>query len=316
MKLNEIDKGIRAEGALLRLLSPLGSEKVQRALSPVSDQFLSVFPLKSLNCKKLYIPRENGTKMRVCVMNSHVKTGKKAGVLWFHGGGYSLGAPEMAAISFPKALLQNLNCVVVSPDYTLSAKAPYPAAFHDACTALEWVLKNKKQLGIDGEKIIVGGESAGGGLAAALAVYARNTGKNCFAFQIPLYPMLDDRVTKTSANNHSPVWGTVENKAAWRIYLGDRVMNQSVPVYAAPARETDFSHLPPAISAIGTADPFYAEDLSFFNRIRSAGTPVRLFVGKGAYHAFDMMAPYADVSKNAVGFLLASCKEYIEKYIQ
>lgn len=171
-------------------------------------------------------------------------------------------------------------------------------------------------VGIDGEKIIVGGESAGGGLAAALAVYARNTGKNCFAFQIPLYPMLDDRVTKTSANNHSPVWGTAENKAAWRIYLGDRVMNQSVPVYAAPARETDFSHLPPVISAIGTADPFFAEDLSFFNRIRSAGTPVRLFVGKGAYHAFDMMAPYAGVSKNAVGFLLASCKEYIEKYIQ
>ena len=315
LKLNEMDKDMRLEGAALRALSPLGNEKVQRVLSPVSNGFLSLFPLKSLNCKKVCITRENGTNMRICVMNSNVKAGKKTGVLWFHGGGYSLGAPEMAAISFPKALIQNINCVVVSPDYTLSAKEPYPAAFRDACTALEWMLKHKKQLGIEGEKIVVGGESAGGGLAAAIAIYARNTGKNCFAFQIPLYPMLDDRVTNTSSHNDSPVWGTAENRSAWRIYLQDNVMNQNVPVYAAPARETDFSGLPPVISAVGTADPFYAEDISFSNHIRCAGAEVRLFVAKGAYHAFDMMAPYAKVSKKAVAFLLDSCREYIDKFL-
>lgn len=315
MDLRKIEKDMRLEGVVLRALSPLSNEKVQRAISPVSDRFLSFFPLKSLNCEKMFITRENGEKMRLCIMNSNVKTGRRVGVLWFHGGGYSLGAPEMAAISFPKKLLENMNCVIISPNYTLSAKAPYPAAFRDACTALDWVLEHKKQLGIEREKIIVGGESAGGGLAAALSIYARDTGKNCFAFQIPLYPMLDDRVTRSSFNNDSPVWGTAENKSAWRIYLGDRVMNQSVPVYAAPARETDFSSLPPVISAVGTADPFYFEDITFFSNIRSAGTEVKLFTAKGAYHAFDMMAPYAKASKAAVSFLLAACREFIDRYL-
>ena len=315
MNLKCIDKDMLVEGAFLRALSPLGSEKVQRALSLVSDKFLSLLPLKSLNCKKIFIPRENGAKMRLCVMSSGVKTGKRAGILWLHGGGYSLGAPEMAAFSFPEKLIKNINCVVVSPNYTLSAKAPYPAAFQDACAALEWMLENKEKLGIDGKKIIVGGESAGGGLACALAIYARDTGKDCFAFQIPLYPMLDDRVTKTSYNNSAPVWGTAENKSAWQIYLEDRVMNQNVPVYAAPARENDFSFLPPVISAVGTADPFYSEDISYFNNIRSSGAEVKLFVAKGAYHAFDMLAPYAEISKAAVDFLLDSCRDFIEKYL-
>lgn len=315
MDLRKIDKDMRLEGAVLRALSPLSNEKVQRAISPVSDRFLSFFPLKSLNCKKVFITRENSAKMRLCIMNSNVKTGRRVGILWFHGGGYSLGAPEMAAISFPKELIKNINCVIVSPAYTLSAKAPFPAAFDDARITLEWMLKNKEKLGIDGEKIIVGGESAGGGLAAALAIYVRDTGKNCFAFQIPLYPMLDDRVTRSSFNNDSPVWGTAENKSAWHIYLGDHVMNKNVSAYAAPARETNFSDLPPVISAVGTEDPFYSEDISYFNNIRSAGTQVKLFSAKGAYHAFDMMAPYAKISKAAVDFLLDSCREYIKKYL-
>lgn len=315
LKLNELDKDMRLEGMALRIISPLGSERVQRALSPISNTFLSALRLKKLNCNKLNISRKDGSQMRVCIMKSNINAGRRVGVLWFHGGGYSLGAPEMAAISFPKKLLENMNCVIVSPDYTLSAKAPYPAAFRDACTALDWVLEHRKQLGIESEKIIVGGESAGGGLAAALSIYARDTEKNCFAFQIPLYPMLDDRVTKTSLHNDSPVWGTTENRSAWRIYLGDRVMNQSVPVYAAPARETDLSGLPPVISAVGTADPFYFEDITFFSNIRSAGTEVKLFTAKGAYHAFDMMAPYAKVSKTAVSFLLAACREFIDRYL-
>lgn len=315
LKLNELDKDMRIEGMALRIISPLGSERVQRVLSPISNIFLSALRLKKLNCNKLNISRKDGSQMRLCIMNSNVKTGRRVGVLWFHGGGYSLGAPEMAAISFPKELIKNMNCVIVSPAYTLSAKAPFPAAFDDARITLEWMLKNKEKLGIDGEKIIVGGESAGGGLAAALSIYARDTGKNCFAFQIPLYPMLDDCVTRSSFNNDSPVWGTAENKSAWHIYLGDRVMNQSVPVYAAPARETHFSGLPPVISAVGTADPFYFEDITFFSNIRSAGTEVKLFTAKGAYHAFDMMAPYAKASKAAVSFLLAACREFIDRYL-
>lgn len=167
-------------------------------------------------------------------MKSDINEGKTVGVLWLHGGGYVLGAPEMALITFPKHLLKSCNCVIVSPDYTLSAEAPYPAAFNDAVDAFEWMFENKEELGIGYDKIVIGGESAGGGLTAALTLYLRDTGCKSVAFQMPLYPMLDDRVTETSYNNDAPVWGTDENKSAWRVYIGDRFMNNYVPVYAAP----------------------------------------------------------------------------------
>lgn len=157
-----------------------------------------------------------------------------------------LGAPEMAVMSFPRHLIKNCNCVV-APDYTLSSVKPYPAALEDAFTALLWLKENRERLGIDSEKFVVGGESAGGGLAAALCIYARDKNINNIAFQMPLYPMLDDRVTETSKCNNAPVWDTKANKSAWRIYLGDRVMNNYVSPYAAPARNENYLNLPPAI---------------------------------------------------------------------
>lgn len=315
IKRKQMDAQIRVQGELLRAISPLGSEKIQRILSPVSGRALSLLSLKHLHCKKISIMRKNGSAMRICVFDSQVKNGSKVGILWLHGGGYSLGAPEMAAMSFPRHLLKNFNCVIVSPDYTLSAKSEYPASFNDACLALEWMLEHNQLLGFAGEKIVVGGESAGGGLAAALAIYARDQGKNCFGFQIPLYPMLDDRVTRTSADNDAPVWNTKSNKSAWKIYLGDRVMNLSVPVYAAPARETSFSNIPPVISAVGTIDPFYAEDIMFFGNIEKSGAEVKCFVAEGGFHAYDMLAPYAKISRSTVEFMLDAYKEYTEKYL-
>lgn len=315
IKSREIDRQMRLVGELLRRFSPLGSETIQRMLSPVSDKALSLLRLKHLNCEKVYIKRRDGSDMRVCVMRSGETSGKRTGILWFHGGGYVLGAPEMALISFPRHLIKRCNCVIISPDYTLSAKAEYPAAFNDACDALEWMLKNKKILGFDGNKIVVGGESAGGGLAAAVSIYARDKKMECIAFQMPLYPMLSDRVTETSADNDAPVWNTAANQAAWKIYLGDRVMNNSVSPYAAPARETDLSNLPPLISAVGTVDPFYSENLVYFNHLKKSGVRAEYFVGKGCYHAFDMMAPYAQVSKRAVDFLINAFNDYADKYL-
>ena len=170
IKRQQRDAQIRVQGERLSALSPLGIAKVQRILSPISGRALSLLSLKHLPCKKISIMRKNGSAMRICVFDSQVKNGSKVGILWLHGGGYSLGAPEMAAMSFPRHLLKNFNCVIVSPDYTLSAKSEYPASFNDACLALEWMLEHKQLLGFAGEKIVVGGESAGGGLAAALAI--------------------------------------------------------------------------------------------------------------------------------------------------
>lgn len=311
----KINREIAVEGWLLKAISPLPYDSIQRLMGPLSAKAMSVLPLKSLHCKKMTIPREDGSTMRACVMRGRKTEGKTVGILWLHGGGYALGAPEMAIMSFPRHLLRQCNCVMVSPDYTLSTIKPYPAALNDAYTALQWLKENRKRLGVDCEKLVVGGESAGGGLTAALCLYARDRGEDCIGLQLPLYPMLDDRVTETSKDNHAPVWNTKANKAAWRIYLGDRVMNNGVPVYAAPARETDYTGLPPAISVVGTAEPFYAETQTFFKMLRQAGIETALKEYEGAYHAFDMMAPYAKISKDANHFLLKSYQALAEKYL-
>lgn len=309
------DKELYIQGQILKAISPLPYENVQRVLGPLSTKVLSVLPLKSLNCTKTTIKRSDGTEFRVCVMKGKKREGKAVGILWLHGGGYSLGAPEMAIMSFPRHLINNCNCVVVAPDYTLSTEKPYPAALEDAYTSLQWLKDNYKQLGIECDKFVVGGESAGGGLCAALCIYARDKGNNCIAFQMPLYPMLDDKVTSSSANNNAPVWNTKANKSAWKIYLGDSVMNNSVESYAAPARETDFKNLPPAISIIGDIEPFYDETVTFFNKLKNADTDIHFKIFKGAYHAFDMMAPYTKISKSAYSFLLNSYNDFVNKYI-
>lgn len=315
MKLKEINKEIRLEGAFYKAISPLGIEKVQRAVGPLSTKVMSVLSLGHLNCEKVKIPRDDGTLMRTCIMKGKKTSGKTVGILWLHGGGYSLGAPEMAIMTLPRYLVRNCNCVVISPDYTLSTIKPYPAALNDAYTALKWINEHKSELGITADKTVVGGESAGGGLTAALCLYARDKGDNSIGFHIPLYPMLDDRVTTTSAHNTAPVWGTSENKSAWHIYLGDRVMNNSVDPYAAPARADNLKNMPPAFSIIGTADPFYAETKEFFERLKKANVPCELTEYDGCFHAFDMMVPYAKISKKASLHLLDKYKEYCEKYI-
>ena len=124
------------------------------------------------------------------------------------------------------------------------------------------------------DKIFVGGNSAGGGMTAALTLYARDRGEVNIAFQMPLYPMLDDRPTKTSKNNDAPVWNTKSNIAAWKLYLGDDYGTDMVSKYAAPARETDFSGLPPTLTFIGSIDPFLAETKSYVEALRAAGVPV------------------------------------------
>lgn len=313
--MKNIDKQIRLEGEILKLISPLGSEKAQRIIGPISTKAMSFLKLKSLNCSKIKIKRPDGTEFRVCVMRGKKTHGKTIGILWLHSGGYVLGAPEMAIMSFPKHLINNHNCVIVAPDYTLSSIKPYPAALEDAFTTLLWLKDNRENLGIDSDNFVVGGESAGGGLTAALCMYARDKNINNIAFQMPLYPMLDDRITDTSKNNTAPVWNTKANKSAWKIYLGDKVMNHYVSPYAAPARNENFSGLPPAISIIGTAEPFYAETLTFFDKLKQADVETKLKEFKGGYHAFDMMAPYAEISKSANKFLLEKYSEFVQKYI-
>lgn len=225
-------------------------------------------------------------------------SGGRPGILWIHGGGYITGMPEMVYMSRAKNLVKKYGAVVVSPDYRLAETAPYPAALLDCHNALAYLKTHAAQLGVRDDQLMVGGESAGGGLAAALCMYEKDIGGINIAFQMPLYPMLDNEDTETSRNNHAPVWNTRRNHYSWPRYLRS-IHEAPIPAYAAPARRTDFTGLPPAYTFVSTAEPFYAETLTYIENLKRAGVTASVDVYPGLFHAFDMLLPFLRASRRA-----------------
>ena len=172
------------------------------------------------------------------------------GVLWVHGGGYQSGSAEEIFGTRALSLVVKFGAVLIAPNYRLSRHHPYPAALQDCYTALLWLKEHAEELGVRSDQIMVGGESAGGGMAAALCMLARDRGEVNIAYQMPLYPMLDDRDTPSSKDNHAPNWNTKRNRKAWKRYLRSAYGTELVPIYAAPARCEDYRGLPPNPSTV------------------------------------------------------------------
>ena len=228
-----------------------------------------------------------GGKMKLIIL-SYRKTDRKGpGILWIHGGGYVLGMAAMVYCSMGRMLAKRLSGVVVSPEYRLAKTAPYPAAFDDCCAALRYLYDHAEELGVDRERIVVGGESAGGGLAAAVCLWARDRGEIPIRMQIPLYPMLDCEDTDSSRDNHGHVWNTKRNHWGWRHYLGELYGTDHVPPYASPSRETDYRGLPPCYTYVEDGEPFYDETLTYVRKLREAGIEACADVFHGKTHAFD-----------------------------
>lgn len=225
--------------------------------------------------------------------------GETQGILWIHGGGYVTGMDKMVFISRALNLVKKYGAVVVTPEYRLAYEAPYPAALEDCYAALKYIKEHADELDINSSQIMVGGESAGGGLTAALCIYARDKGEVNIAYQMPLYPMIDDRDTESSKDNNAPVWNTKKNHKAWKAYLGE-LFGKDVPPYAAAAREIDYSNLPPAYTFVGDLEPFYTETLTFVENLKKAGVEAKVDIYPGCYHAFDMFFPFKEVSKKAI----------------
>ena len=238
---------------------------------------------------------------------------KTPGVLWLHGGGYATGMAEMAYFSRPIHLVKKYGAVVIAPSYRLSIEAPYPAALEDCYAALLYLKNNADALGINSSQIMVGGESAGGGLCAALCMYARDRGEVNIAFQMPLYPMLDDRDTASSRDNHAPVWNTKRNHSAWKLYLG-KLHGGDVPAYAAPARQTDYIGLPPAYTFVGDIEPFYCETLTYIKNLKAAGIEAKLDISPDCFHAFAMFLPFTKKGKTAAARFEAAFREACGKH--
>lgn len=244
--------------------------------------------------------KSNGNRIKLLILKPDIQGQgeKKPGILWIHGGGYITGMAEMVYMSRSIHLVKKYGVTVVSPEYRLSGQAPYPAALIDCYHALLYMKKHAEELGIRKDQIMVGGESAGGGLAAALCMYAKDKKTVNIAYQMPLYPMIDNEDTETSRDNHAPVWNTRRNHYGWKQYLKE-ITGGKVPAYAAPARRKDYFGLPPAYTFVCTAEPFYAETITYVRNMQEAGVDARIDIYPGMFHAFDMLLPFLPISKRA-----------------
>ncbi len=216
------------------------------------------------------------------------------GVYFIHGGGMILGTVE-AENATAESICDQVGAVVVSVEYRLAPEHPHPAQSEDCYAGLAWMARNASSLGFDPQRLAVYGGSAGGGLAIAVTLLARDRGFPAIAFQMPIYPMIDDANETPSSHEITDVgiWDRAGNIEAWKWYLGDAKPDQ----YAAPARAEDLSGLPPTFIDVGTVDLFRDEDIAFAARLMQAGVPTELHVNPGAYHASEALAPDAPLSR-------------------
>jgi acetyl esterase/lipase len=217
-----------------------------------------------------------------------------------HGGGYVMGS-HLGNDSRFDAWCPELGCVGVAVDYRLAPETPFPGPLEDCYSGLKWVHEHAAELGVDPTRIGVMGGSAGGGLAAALALLARDRAEIPLAFQLLNYPMLDDRQITPSSQVDTPIWSPHNNRFAWTAYLGEAYGGDDISPYAAAARASDLAGLPPAFVIVGDLDCLLDEDVDYARRLIAAGVPTDLHVLAGAPHAFDSMMPDTNVARRALG---------------
>jgi acetyl esterase/lipase len=224
--------------------------------------------------------------VRVRVHRANGAVGLLPAIVTIHGGGYVIGSYEMDSPLLDR-WCPNLGVVGVSVEYRLAPETPYPGPIEDCYVALRWTYDNAAELGIDKDRIGVYGLSAGGGLAAALALLARDRGEVPLAFVLLDCPMLDDRQQTPSIQAEGLyVWGQASNEFGWRSYLGDLYGSDDVPLYAAAARATDLTGLPPTCVVVGAIDGFRDEDIDYAQRLNQAGVACELHVMAGLPHAY------------------------------
>lgn len=260
---------------------------------PLLRRLTGLQRVKSDNVEVLTLP--SGAGVRLYRPAGAAQTPTPA-LLWIHGGGYVLGTAAQDD-GLCRRFVERLGVTVASVDYRLAPEHPYPTPLEDCYTALRWLAGLP---GVDGDSVAIGGASAGGGLAAALALLARDRAEVQPVFQVLVYPMLDDRsVGRHLDDPGHRLWNATSNRFGWKSYLGS-----ADPAEAVPARRADLSGLPPAWLGVGTLDLFHDEDLDYAARLQAAGVPCEVHVVPGAFHGFDGIAPKADI---ATAFFDSQC---------
>lgn len=270
-----------------------------------------------LQCDEVHIPSSDGRwQIRARVYRPLQQEGPLPLLLYFHGGGYILGNPEMSA-ELIERFINTRPCIVVAPDYRKAYTEPYPAGFNDCYETMLWANDNAAQLGARANGLMVAGHSAGGGLAAAVTLKARDTGDVNIAFQMPIYPMIDDEQPQDAERNIDvPVWNTRTNRIGWQAYLAALEQSGSaIPAYAAAARNSDYAGFPPTITFVGTLEPFYRETQAYVRALRDAGIEVRYAEFEGCFHAFDVIAQGTEIGAVALNFTFDNYADFYDRFL-
>ncbi|MGE0821140.1 MAG: alpha/beta hydrolase [Candidatus Binatia bacterium] len=262
-------------------------------------QMAKATPIEGIRSEDLHVPGPAGDPdVFVRLYQPTDRPATLPALLWIHGGGYVLGSVERDDL-LAKHLARVGQCVVASVEYRLAPEHPFPAPVEDCYAALRWLAAHSTDFGVNTSRIAIGGASAGGGLAAGLAVLTRDRGEVDVTFQLLIYPMIDDR-NIAPASEDTPdtfVWTRENNLMGWRAYLGREPGGADVSPYAAAARATDLRGLPPAYIPVGDLDLFLDENITYAQRLLAASVPTELHVYPGAFHGFNGFVPQAEVSR-------------------
>lgn len=291
------------------------SMKITTAL--ISRMIRSEAP-ESISVEERFLPTGDGeAEIRVKIYRPASQAGELPAMLYTHGGGYVTGSPDVFDGLLAK-FIERRPCVIVAPAYRNALVKPYPAALDDCYDTLLWMRDNAGELGIDARRFMVAGHSAGGGLTAAVTLKARDTKDVKIAFQMPLYPMIDDRQPTDPARYiDTPGWDTKANAFGWGSYLKDlHRRNAEIPAYAAPARNTDYSGFPPTITFVGEYEPLYWETVEYVDRLKAEGIDVAFKVYERCIHGPEMNAsPDSPLGRDGIAFTYDNYAEFYDKYV-
>jgi acetyl esterase/lipase len=295
-ELRVVVEGLPADRPLDLTDIPAARAKMKKM---VTAMLAPLSPVEGVTSQDQFAPgSQAGPAVRVRVYRPNDQPGKLPALFWIHGGGYVMGDIEQDD-RLMKQLVNRIGCVAVSVDYRVAPEHPFPAPIEDCYAGLKWLFAHADKLGVEPSRIAIGGASGGGGLAAGLALLARDRREVQVAFQLLIYPMIDDRnVTPASYAITDPrMWNRESNRLGWKAYLGRDGGGAEVSPYAAAARATDLTNLPPAYIPVGALDLFVDENIEYAQRLIQAAVPTELHVYPGAFHGFDLFAPSAGVSK-------------------
>jgi acetyl esterase/lipase len=234
------------------------------------------------------------------ILRPATRTGPLPCIYFVANGGKIVRSPRASLTYTEPDWVIDLGVVIVSVPPRVAPEDPHPAQVDDAYAGLVWTAEHAEELGIDPDQILLMGKSGGGGVAAATALLARDRGGPAISHQILVYPMLDDREVTVSSKFEGVMWDRATNKTAWSAMLGDSAGGPDVSPYAAPARATDLSGLPPAYFETGSSEVFRDEIIGYAARLAEAGVPVDLHCWAGGYHGFELTAPDAVITRAAL----------------